>query len=133
MSQMKIKDFSFFGYTSCLIAYDNATEAWKIEVLSNSKHFATINGTLPPFGTKHYLLSEDLGGGNIYLNINACDDENEYNCNDGGCISIEERCDTKFECVDHSDEEDCHMIDIPSSYLKHVPAGGGLIRTLTIH
>ena len=122
---MKVKDFSFFGYTSCKIAYDNVTVTWKIEVLSDSKKYAITNGTLPPFGTRNYLLSDDLGGGNISLNINACVDETEYNCNDGGCISIEERCDSKFDCMDRSDESDCKIIDVPTSYLRHVPAGEG--------
>ena len=47
--------------------------------------------------------------------------EKDYNCQDGSCIPIEKRCDTKFDCPDGSDEGECRLIQIPSSYLKHIP------------
>ena len=123
ISQMKIKDFSFGGYTTTTIAKDNVTDRWKIQMVNEPKKFAITNGTLPPFGTRDYHLSDALGGGNITLNINACADETEYNCDDGTCIPIKDRCDSKFDCMDRSDESACHMIAVPTSYIRHVPAG----------
>ena len=37
--------------------------------------------------------------------MNACDDEKEYNCADGCCVAIEERCNGKNDCPDGSDEQ----------------------------
>ena len=88
---------------------------------SDFNKYATTNGSLPPFGTKYYLLSEELGGGHIPIHINACNDKKEYNCRDGSCIMIEQRCDSQFDCIDGSDESECNVIGIPASYLKHVP------------
>ena len=132
ISQMKVKDFSLGGYTTTTIAKDNVTEIWKIQMASEPKKFAITNGTLPPFGTQKYILSKDLGGGQIDLNINACDDRKEFNCQDGGCIPIEKRCNSKFDCVDGSDERTCFTIDVPSSYLKHVPDRDGAIVTINV-
>ena len=119
--QMKMMDFNFMGFSRSIIVRHNNTSTWRMEMLGESNKYAVTNSTEPPFGTQKYVLSEDLGGGKIILNINACDDEHEFNCEDGSCIPIVRRCNSKFDCADRSDEDACHMIDIPTSYLKHVP------------
>ena len=43
------------------------------------------------------------------LSLNACD-KWEFNCNDGFCIDIENRCDAHADCRDGSDEFDCSLI-----------------------
>ena len=121
ISQMEKMEFNLSGYSRSRIASEQNTSSWKIEMLTDPKKYAMTNGTVPPFGTQDYLLSEDLGGGHVALNINACDDIHEFNCEDGSCIPIEKRCDSRFDCLDRSDEDSCHMIDVPTSYLKHVP------------
>ena len=120
-SQMLSNDFTLSGYLNTKIAFDNITKSWTIQMPFNSEQQATTNGTMPPFGTQKYILSKTLGGGHIYLNINACDESKEYNCKDGSCIQSEKRCDSKIDCFDASDENDCDKISIPESYLKHVP------------
>ena len=116
-------NFTLTGYTNSKLAYDDNTDTWRVELLSDPSAVAVTNGTDPPFGTHEYQLSKDLVGsdGSILLNLNACDDLNEYNCQDGSCVAIEQRCDSKFDCFDDSDERGCNKIEIPKSYLKHVP------------
>ena len=94
-------------------------------MLTDTKIYAITNGSMPPFGTQDYFLLEDKGSSQIALHLNACDDLNEYNCEDGSCIPIEMRCDSKLDCIDGSDEKTCHMIEVPNNYLRHVPAGLG--------
>ena len=120
---MKNGDFSFNGYSNSRITYDKITNGWRIEILSEQKKYATTNGTLPPLGTREYQISENLGGGGVTLSLHACDEEAEFNCNDGGCIPIQERCDSRLDCGDGSDESQCHIIEVPNTYLRHVPAG----------
>ena len=120
-TQMLSNDFTLSGYLMTKIAYDNITQSWTIQMPFDSDQNATTNGTIPPFGTQKYILSNNLGGSVTYLNINACDESKEYNCEDGSCIQSEKRCDSKIDCFDASDERDCDIISIPSSYLKHVP------------
>lgn len=116
-----MRDFNFNGFKSTIISYDNSTSKWMMKLSSDSNKYATTNGSLPPYGTKDYVLSEELGGGHITLNINACDDTREFNCQDGSCIMMEKRCDSQFDCIDGSDEIECKVINTPVAYLKHVP------------
>ena len=129
---MQMRDFSFSGYSKTIISLHKNTSSWKIQLPGDSNKYAVTNGTLPPFGTQKYILSKDVGGGQLDLNINACDDRKEFNCQDGGCITIEKRCNSKFDCADGSDERTCLMIDVPHSYLKHVPDQDGAIVTLHV-
>ena len=131
-SQMLSNDFSLSGYRNTKITFDNITKSWTIQMPFNSEQQATTNGTLPPFGTQKYIISKILGGGQIYLNINACDESKEYNCKDGSCVRIEERCNSKIDCFDASDESDCDIISIPKSYLKHVPGRMFMILSLSL-
>ena len=123
MAAMKNGNFNFHGYANSKITYDKVTNSWKIEILSEPKKYATTNGTLPPLGIREYLISDNLGGGWMTLSLDACDEEAEYNCNDGGCIPIQERCNSRLDCGDGSDESQCRMIEVPNTYLRHVPAG----------
>ena len=117
---MVANNFTLTGYTNSKIAFNSSTETWRIELLSDPNAYAVTNGTYPPFGTREYVLSNYLVGGSgpILLNLNACNDLIEYNCKDGSCIPIEQRCDSKFDCYDDSDEGECNKIAIPESIPK---------------
>ena len=52
--------------------------------------------------------------------FSACKD-GQYTCNDGHCISMEQRCNQLTDCADKSDEIDCNMLVISSGYGKMVP------------
>ena len=52
------------------------------------------------------------------MTFSTCDVDSQFTCNLGDCISIRKRCDTITDCSDQSDEEDCILIDIPTSYNK---------------
>ena len=43
---------------------------------------------------------------------NACN-TNEFLCTSGECIPIEYRCDSDSDCLDRSDEENCHGLECP--------------------
>ena len=123
---MRNNDFTFYGYKQrSNIKYNSSTQNWRIELLLQSNKTATAIGYLHPLGTRNYLLSQSLGGGHIHLDINACDDRKEFNCRDGSCITIEKRCNSELDCIDGDDESECNIIDIPPSYLSHVPGNLG--------
>ena len=48
-------------------------------------------------------------------------------CNsDGGCISMEERCDQFPNCGDFSDEANCKLVVLPDNYVKdYAPCTSG--------
>ena len=44
----------------------------------------------------------------------------KFTCNDGLCIDIVERCDKIAQCKDKSDEDDCQIVHMKSSYNKNI-------------
>ena len=53
----------------------------------------------------------------VELMLTKCVNEN-FTCNDGQCISIEQRCDNVLNCRDESDEEGCEILDLRKNYNK---------------
>ena len=53
-----------------------------------------------------------------HLSLSKCEFGEEYTCNSGHCIGIQKRCNGVKDCKDNSDEEDCHLIEIPNTYKK---------------
>ena len=54
------------------------------------------------------------------LKMSGCQ-EGSFTCNDGQCVSMEQRCDQLPDCRDKSDEENCHVVVLERSYNKNVP------------
>ena len=42
---------------------------------------------------------------------------NEFTCNDGSCVPLENRCDLKPDCEDNSDEKLCKKVVIDGKVL----------------
>ena len=43
------------------------------------------------------------------LKMSGCQ-ENEFTCNDGQCVRMEQRCNQLPDCRDKSDEKNCHIL-----------------------
>ena len=85
--------YSFHGYASSKIYYENEDKLWHLELLSNSSIYATTkasNGDYP-FGTRRWQVFSGQVQGNFTFNFNGCDDHIHYNCNDGSCITADRR------------------------------------------
>ena len=54
------------------------------------------------------------------IKLTTCLD-NQFTCDDGQCIDIEERCDQSVDCEDSSDENNCQMLYIEKNYNKEMP------------
>ena len=54
------------------------------------------------------------------MKVSACK-EGKFTCDDGQCVSMEERCNQLLECRDGSDEDNCNVVVLSKSYNKNVP------------
>ena len=115
------------GYQSAKIEYNSLLNRW---VLSDprlnltawtsasqisyalGKHNWTISGD-------NYQCSKNQNY-EIQLKLTACK-EDEFTCDDGHCIEMEERCDQMSQCSDESDERNCKLLVLQSGYNKDIP------------
>ena len=63
-----------------------------------------------------------------------CNDESQFTCDDGTCISLEDRCDQISHCIDGSDEYRCKKINIPNGRYRnqHQPMNAHKNRQLEV-
>jgi hypothetical protein len=57
------------------------------------------------------------------LTLSVCYPGTEFTCDSGQCIPLSKRCNQISECLDGSDEENCHIVHIPKSYNKLLAPG----------
>ena len=56
-----------------------------------------------------------------YLKMSGCNPDGDFTCNDGQCVTMEERCNQIPNCRDESDEVDCKLLFLEPTYNKKVP------------
>ena len=89
--------YSFDGYTGSRIFFDNNTQLWRLELLSDPSIHATTELKPVDYPLGNYLWDVETLGfkGKVNLNLNSCEDFSSFSCLDGGCITIEERLDIR--------------------------------------
>ncbi len=43
------------------------------------------------------------------LSLTSCN-ETQFNCASAFCLSMDMRCDGRIDCLDKTDEKDCHLV-----------------------
>ena len=69
------------------------------------------------------------------LKMSACT-EGDFTCNDGQCVSLDQRCDQRSDCRDESDERNCNILVLKDGYNKRIPpiiSGGPVDVEVSIH
>ena len=55
-----------------------------------------------------------------YMKLTSCHGKKQFTCDDGHCVTIEQRCDQLPDCRDGSDESGCQLLVLGEGYKKDV-------------
>ena len=121
--QDDINDLNFKGYGEYHIRREG--EHWKWINIADNTTIATMITFEPnfPMGRRMWKLERQVckqKTGERMLLLTPCT-EDQYSCDDATCIPLENRCDLKYDCLDHSDEANCQLVVIPSDYKEELP------------
>ena len=119
-------ELNFVGGRDTVIQYDRRALVWRaagslgVTAVSSSplvsyvlgKHTWRVEGDAPAcFSGEPYTAQ---------LKLTGCSEE-EFTCDDGQCVRMEERCDQVSQCRDRSDEIDCQLLLLENNYNQKVP------------
>ncbi len=98
---------SFRGFKDTVLQYDPVRDQWRMDLYSTNETYAVTNSTEYPFGLREWEIVGDScfkkRHSFLTINVNACEDS-EFNCDDGNCVPISQRCDGKVQCPDKTGE-----------------------------
>ena len=114
-------NLTLYGDKQASIRFDERSAQWTA-LTKDGTLLATIKASKSSLllGTNNWTIYNDSlecqlhYKGNPYtlpLNLNSCSDE-EFNCDDGSCISLAQKCDGVSNCHDSSDEFQCSKLKI---------------------
>ncbi|KAG7168409.1 Very low-density lipoprotein receptor-like 1 [Homarus americanus] len=97
---------------------------WQITRYDKPFLSATLTMKSPthyPTGLNKWTVSNDVcGKSEITLRMTSCRDE-EFSCDDGSCIRLNQQCNMEANCPDGSDEVNCRFLVLPHGYNKMTP------------
>ena len=121
------RSMTLLGQRTTKIEYNDTTSQW---ILTDAKHKVSASSRATKLsyvlGKHKWTISNDAfecNEGKPYstmLKLTGCA-EDEFTCNDGQCIKMEERCDQVPDCRDKSDEVGCQLIIFEENYNKNIP------------
>ena len=107
----------YYGYKNSIISQKNMS--WTIEERISLRRISSI-----PFLEDHNLeypigrLEWSFNAEKHNLTFSTCGPGREFTCGNGKCIPLNKRCDYNADCEDMSDEEDCKLYQLLSTYNK---------------
>ena len=123
-------DIILMGDFNTRIQYNSSLSQWVLSLIGRNvtarsraspnsyllgKHNWTISGDdWECFEGKEYSLEMKLTGCN----------KTQFTCDDGNCITMEQRCNQMPDCDDKSDELNCRILYLEEGYNKRVPPVG---------
>ena len=95
--------YAFAGFQKSQIFGDDVEQKWRLELYQNKSVYAVSMNNEYPFGIGQWsIVNDDCAEPNKTLNLNGCHRFKEFNCDDGTCVMMNQRCDGKTDCPDKS-------------------------------
>ena len=114
------------GLTTSRIHYSDTSGHWELTV-AESKVTAVSDTTKLSYalGLHKWTVKNDVCNNEkpytVHLKLTGCSREGEFTCDNGQCVTMEERCDQFSDCDDESDEVDCNILVFKNNYNKRIP------------
>ena len=119
-------NITIMGLTSSYIDYNTTLSQWVLK--DNYDVTATIDASQSSLalGKHNWTIARDSVACSketsytIEMKLSACYEE-EFTCDDGQCVRIDQRCNQLLNCRDASDEKGCKILLLRNGYNKQVP------------
>jgi hypothetical protein len=121
-------DLIILGQITSRIHYSDSSNQWILtDAKSNVTAVSDATKVSYVLGKHEWTVSNDVflcHKGQPYttlLKLSGCNPEGEFTCDDGQCVTMEQRCDQLPDCRDESDEMNCQLLVLKKSYNKKDP------------
>ena len=121
-------DLMLVGSQKARITYNDKSKKWVLTSAGNSvRAEARAAKESYVLGRHQWTVTGDIDEcheGQQYktsLKLTGCNPEGQFTCDDGQCVTMEQRCNQIPNCRDKSDEVDCKLIILEKNYNKNVP------------
>ena len=122
-------DIIMVGQGSSMIAHDSSLDQWIISnyLLGSAQAKSDAKHHTYALGKHNWTITNDTekcsgkeSSYTIEMKLTGCN-ESQFTCDDGQCVSMEERCNQLPNCRDESDENGCEILILKQGYKKRVP------------
>ena len=115
------KIITYAGIEKTIISFDLDKNIWTIRDMSNPFVYAFSQASFRTLalGNLQWTITNDTECSHetftTTLSLTSCK-SNQFTCNDGLCVNLEDRCNGQPECKDTTDEINCKVIETDQSY-----------------
>ena len=122
------RDVFLVGGVSTQIRFMDSSEQWVMtDAVYSVKAECRATKVSYVLGKHEWTVTDDVfscSKGQPYttlLKLSGCNPDGEFTCNNGQCVTMEQRCNQIANCRDESDEVDCKLLLLKNNYNKKIP------------
>ena len=121
-------DLIILGFVTSRIQYSDSSSQWILtDAESNVTAVSDATKVSYVLGKHEWTVSNDVFLCNkgkpytTFLKLSGCNHEGDFTCDDGQCVTMQQRCNQIPNCRDKSDEVNCKLLILENHYNMKVP------------